>query len=94
METRYSIDKPGLSGGGCVDILNVKCDSVLIGSLLAEAGFFPAYHMNKNTWISVLLDETVPDERIFPLLAWSFDSVAPKRKRKNENNCAQKAERN
>ena len=42
-----SRDKPGLPGGGCVDILNVKCDSVLIGSLLAEAGFFPAYHMKK-----------------------------------------------
>ncbi len=89
-----SRDKPGLSGGGCVDILNVKCDSVLIGSLLAEAGFFPAYHMNKNTWISVLLDETVPEERSFPLLQWRGAGVAPKRKRKNENNCAQKAERN
>ena len=77
-------DKLGLSGGSCVDVLNVKCDSVLIGSLLAEAGFFPAYHMNKNTWISVLLDETVPDERILPLLEWSYDAVAPKRKRRKQ----------
>ena len=79
-----SRDKPGLPGGGCVDILNVKCDSVLIGSLLAEAGFFPAYHMNKKTWISVLLDETVPDERILSLLEWSYDAVAPKKKRKKQ----------
>ncbi len=74
----------GLSGSGCVDVLNVKCDSVLIGSLLAEEGFLPAYHMNKNTWISVLLDETVPDERILPLLEWSYDAVAPKGKRRKQ----------
>lgn len=72
--------KLGLHGDEYVDILDIKCDPVLIGSLLAEEGFLPAYHMNKNTWISVLLDETVPDGRIYPLLEWSFDSVASRRK--------------
>lgn len=79
-------NKLGLPDDGCVaDILNIKCDPVLIGSLLAEDGFLPAYHMNKSTWISVLLDEIVPDERVFPLLEWSFDSVSPKRRRKNQD---------
>ena len=39
--------------------------------------------MNKTNWISVLLDETVPDEKIFPLLDLSYDSVAPKRRKKS-----------
>jgi len=76
-----SKNKLGLDGDQIVDVLNVKCSPAMIGSLLSEKGFLPAYHMNKSTWISILLDETVPDDAIHPLLDLSYDSVAPKRKR-------------
>lgn len=71
----------GLEGDGDVDIMDVKCGSLMVGSLLAQDGFLPAYHMSKSSWISVLLDETVPDEQIYPLLELSYDSVAPKTKK-------------
>ena len=71
----------GLEGDGDVDIMDVKCGSLMVGSLLAQDGFLPAYHMSKSSWISVLLDETVPDEQIYPLLELSYDSVAPKNKK-------------
>lgn len=71
----------GLEGAETVDAMNVKCGPVLVGSLLAQEGFLPAYHMSKGSWVTVLLDETVPDEEIYPLLELSYDSVAPKRKR-------------
>lgn len=70
-----------LTGEGTVDVMDLKCGSVLVGSLLAQDGFRPAYHMSKGTWISVLLDETVPDEEIYPLLELSYDSAAPKGKK-------------
>ncbi len=73
----------GLSGEDPVDVMNVKCSTIMIGSLLSERGFLPAYHMNKDHWVSILLDGSVPDSQIFPLLELSYDSVAPKRKRKN-----------
>ncbi|NBI66981.1 MmcQ/YjbR family DNA-binding protein [Pseudoflavonifractor sp. 60] len=73
----------GLPGEKITDVLTVKCGPILSGSLLTEPGFLPAYHMNKTNWISVLLDETVPDEKIFPLLDLSYDSVAPKRRKKS-----------
>ncbi len=69
-----------LDGDDLVDVMDVKCGPILVGSLLAQEGFVPAYHMSKGTWISVLLNETVPDEQIFPLLELSYDSVAPKRR--------------
>lgn len=72
---RKSID---LEGEGTADVMDVKCGQALVGSLLAQEGFRPAYHMSKSSWISVLLDETVPDEQIFPLIELSYDSVAPK----------------
>ena len=72
----------GLDGDGTVDILDVKCSPLMIGSLLTEPGFLPAYHMNKDSWITILLDDSLPDERIYPLLELSYDAVAPKRKKK------------
>ncbi len=69
----------GLGGEEPIDIINVKCGPILTGSLLTEAGFFPAYHMNKTNWITSLLNNTVPDEQISPLLELSYDSVAPRR---------------
>ena len=77
-------NKLGLSGESSVDILDIKCDSRMIGSLLTENGFLPAYHMNKTTWISILLDDSVTDEQILPLLELSYDSVAPKRKKRGD----------
>ena len=64
--------KLGLPGDGALDVLNVKCDPVLLGSLLGERGFFPAYHMNKENWISILLDGTVSADEIKPLLELSY----------------------
>ena len=48
--------KLGLPGQQPVDIVNLKCDPILIGSLRAEPGFYPAYHMNKENWITAALD--------------------------------------
>ena len=75
---RKSLD---LTGDGTADVMDLKCGQALVSSLLAQDGFLPAYHMSKSSWISVLLNETVPDEDIYPLLKLSYDSVAPKRKK-------------
>ena len=75
-------DRLGLSGDGSVDVLNVKCGPILSGSLRTEPGFLPAYHMNKSHWISIVLDGSVPDGKISPLLELSYGSVAPKRRTK------------
>lgn len=76
--------KLGLEGNESVDILNVKCGPILVGSLLTEQGFLPSYHMNKTNWITILLNDTVPDEQIIPLLELSYDNVAPKRKNRKQ----------
>ena len=77
---RIPQNKLGLADERSVDILNVKCSPMMLGSLLGEKGFFPAYHMNKKSWLSILLDESVADETIFFLLDWSYDSTASKPK--------------
>ncbi len=70
-----------LDGDELVDVMDVKCGPIMVGSLLAQEGYFPAYHMSKSSCVSVILDDTVPDEDIYPLLELSYDSVAPKQKK-------------
>lgn len=61
-------ERLGIKDDGMIDIVNLKCDPVLIGSLRNENGIFPAYHMSKDKWISVALDGSVDDEQIKMLL--------------------------
>ena len=66
-------NKLGLPGDGTAEILNVKCDPVLAASCRTQPGFFPAWHMNKEKWLSILLNEPELDAAIKNLLALSFD---------------------
>ena len=63
----------GLNDPEIVNIINVKCDPVLIGSLIREKGCFPAYHMNKEHWITVLLDGSVSINELYNLIDLSYD---------------------
>ena len=73
------------TANGTVHILNVKCSPLETGSLLQKAGIFPAYHMNKTHWVTVLLDGTLPEPELFWLLEESYSLSMPKpRKRKEE----------
>ena len=62
----------GLSGEGEIRIVNLKCDTRLIGSFREESGIFPGWHMNKAHWLSVALDGTVEDEKIKFLVDMSY----------------------
>lgn len=70
---RLKIDKVG-----AVDILNVKCIPEMIGVLRQEDGILPAYHMNKEHWISILLDGTVPIPKICDLIDLSYELTSKK----------------
>ena len=67
-----SRDKLGLSGDGEVDILNVKSDPMLIGSYRTQEGFFAAYHMNKEHWNTIIIDEKVDEDLVKELIEQSY----------------------
>ena len=58
---------------GFFSVVNFKCDVILAGSYLNKPGFFAAYHMNKEKWITAALDGTAPDDDIKLLLDLSFN---------------------
>lgn len=73
-------EKLGLPGGGMVDILDLKCDPLMSGSLLEEKGILPGYHMNKGNWITVLLDGSVEKDLILSLLDMSHELTSGRKK--------------
>ena len=62
-----------LPGDGEISVVNLKCETRLIGSFREELGIFPGRHMNKDHWLSVALDGTVEDEKIKFLVDMSYE---------------------
>ncbi len=70
-------DRLGMKGDGAVDILNVKVADPFFADLLTgQKGICRAYHMNRNNWVSILLDGTVPADQIYGLLEESYLATA------------------
>jgi predicted DNA-binding protein (MmcQ/YjbR family) len=66
-------DKLGITGAGSSEVINVKCYPEIIGDLRMIKGILPVYHMNRDHWITILLDGSVQDERICHLLDLSYE---------------------
>lgn len=75
-----SRDKLGFPDTEITDVINVKCEPFLIGSLRGQSGFHPAYHMNKEQWISIRLDGSVSEGQIKDLIDLSYQLTGPKKK--------------
>lgn len=81
MEVRR--DRLGFSDTETVDVINLKIDDMFFRDMLIQKeGIIPAYHMNKQHWISALLDGTVEEEQIFSLIDMSFQATASAKKKK------------
>ena len=75
-------DKLGQHGDEYVDVINLKVDDMFFRDMLIQQdGILPAYHMNKQHWITVLLDGTVPQDKVFDLIDMSFMATASKKKK-------------
>ena len=66
-------DKVGLDKDERVDIINIKNDPELVDLLSTQKGFCRAYHMNKQHWLTVILNGSVRDEEVRNLLEDSFE---------------------
>ncbi|MDK7202774.1 MmcQ/YjbR family DNA-binding protein [Streptococcus sp. UMB1203] len=61
---------------GQVEAVNLKHDQV--ADLLSSKGIYPAFHMNKRYWISVVLDDTLSDEEVLKLIEISWNLTSKK----------------
>ena len=78
---RVSRRKFGFDSDEIIDVVNLKQPTEMFGSFGAGAGVYPAYHMNKLHWISVLLPDAPKDVVSF-LTNASFEATKSKIKQR------------
>ncbi len=64
---------------GTVEVVNVKAGTSVVPALIAQPGIFRCYHMNKKMWVTIALDDTLPDDQIMTLIGTSraFAATGP-----------------
>ena len=82
---KVSRRKFGFYSDEMIDVVNLKLPTEMFGSFGAADGVYPAYHMNKLHWISVLLPDA-PEETVQFLVNVSFEATKVKDKKKRQNN--------
>ena len=74
---RVSRRKFGFESDEIIDVVNLKLPIEMFGSFGAGEGVYPAYHMNKLHWISVLLPDA-PEDVVSFLTNSSFEVTKSK----------------
>lgn len=73
MRISYKLLDPQQSG--MVDVLNLKAPPMQIVDLIDHQIFYPAYHMNKKHWVSVIVDEKINSDQLQELIRQSYRLV-------------------
>ena len=55
-----------------VEVLDLRYQKESINTVIDGKKIFPGYHMNKNSWITIILDGTLESEEVFRLIDNSY----------------------
>lgn len=73
--------KFGFDSDEVIHVVNLKLPTDMFGSFGTADGVYPAYHMNKLHWISVILPDA-PDDVVQFLVNVSFEATKYRKKTK------------
>ena len=65
----------GLVAKGTLDVVNIKLPPEKVLDLIDRVHFYPAYHMNKKHWITIVLNKEVDEPFVQQLLEESYGLV-------------------
>lgn len=71
-------NKVGMPGKNPVQVVNIKLNPSDIVELIQKDGYFPAYHMNKKYWITLILEGQLKDEEVIQQISKSFEITKSK----------------
>ena len=69
---RISQNKLGINSDELIEIIDLRYPKETINEILSCKGVYPGYHMNKKSWITITLDNTVDNKEIFTLIKQSY----------------------
>lgn len=62
----------GFDSDEIIEVLDVRAKKDMIPELLNKENYYPAYHMNKKNWITVVLDGSLNIKEIYRLIDDSY----------------------
>lgn len=65
-------DKLGIDGEDKIEIINLRINKEELPELLKQNNIYPAYHMNKKNWISVILDGSMDLKELYEKIDKSY----------------------
>lgn len=71
--------------GGMIDVLNLKLLPNRVQGVMDGRSIFPAYHMNKKHWVSVILDSSLEDSSILSLIKESKKNVEKRKPHRTQS---------
>ncbi len=76
------VDRSKIQAGkkGLVEVADIKLSPEHIEKLIKQEHFYPGYHMNKKYWMTIILDDSVRDEKIMELIEESHSFTVKKTK--------------
>lgn len=77
---RIKYKQLGLTGDEEVWVVNIKADQTEIPNLIDHKSIFPAWHMNKKHWITVLLTAVTDFGKLCELTLKSYELVSKSKK--------------
>ena len=61
-----------------IDVINVRIDENKREEIINYQNIFPSYHMNKQKWISIILDDSLSDEEAMKYIDYSRNFMMSK----------------
>lgn len=84
-------DKLGMDSNKIIEVLDIRYQKEESQKIVDNKNIFPGYHMNKKSWITIKLDNTIETKRIKELIDNSYNlSLGGKRIQNRQNDLAQK----
>lgn len=68
-----------LGGAEEIEIMNLRVVPAELDKIVDDEKYFRGWHMNKKSWLTVRLDETLTDAELFTRLEQSFQLAAAKK---------------
>lgn len=62
-----------------VEVIDLRAEKELISELIQEKNIYPGYHMNKKSWISIILDNSMPIKNIYNFIDMSYNMAGKKK---------------
>lgn len=66
-------DRLGFDSDEIIEVIDLRADKEIVPELLKKENIYPAYHMNKKSWVTVVLDGSMGFNQLCEMIDHSYE---------------------